>query len=46
MVSFDEQHRLGLFTKEQMLSAMAQTGLEARFDDKSGIPRDLYIGRK
>lgn len=46
MVHFDEQHKLGLFSQEQMLAAMAKTGLEVRFDDKSGIPRDLYIGRK
>lgn len=46
MVSFDEIHRLGLFTKGQMLEAMKSTGLSATFDDKSGIPRDLYIGRK
>lgn len=46
MVHFDEQHRLGLFTKEQMLEAMASTGMTVSHRSDTGIPRGVYIGAK
>ena len=40
-----EQHRVGLFTKEEQLSAMADADLDAVFDPKGPFNRGLYIGR-
>jgi len=42
---FVEQHRIGLFTREEHLSAMADAGLDVVFDPKGPFNRGLYVGR-
>ncbi|SFT33908.1 Methyltransferase domain-containing protein [Geodermatophilus amargosae] len=42
-----EQHRLGLFTKEQHLKALGDAGLEeATFDEQGLVGRGLYVATK
>jgi SAM-dependent methyltransferase len=45
---FSEEHRLGLFTKEQHLEALRDSGLEATFDPEGpfGRGRGLYVARQ
>src|SRR5207249_2597589 len=41
-----EVHRLGLFTRDEYLTAFNQAGIEANFVDGGLTGRGLYVGRK
>ncbi|WP_369140359.1 class I SAM-dependent methyltransferase [Modestobacter versicolor] len=40
-----EEHRIGLFTREQMTAAMTDVGLSVEHDPVSPFNRGLYVGR-
>ncbi|MGY1664592.1 class I SAM-dependent DNA methyltransferase [Geodermatophilus sp. SYSU D00696] len=40
-----EQHRIGLFTRDQHEAAMHDAGLAVSFDPKGPLNRGLYVGR-
>jgi SAM-dependent methyltransferase len=42
---FQEQHRMGLFSQEEMADAMRQCGLTTEFDEVGLVGRGLHIGR-
>jgi hypothetical protein len=42
---FTEQHRVGLFTKAEHLSAMSDVDLDVYFNPKGPFNRGLYVGR-
>ncbi|WP_101948167.1 bifunctional 2-polyprenyl-6-hydroxyphenol methylase/3-demethylubiquinol 3-O-methyltransferase UbiG [Mycobacterium sp. 3519A] len=42
---FEEQHRIGLFTREEHMSAMTEAGLDVIFDPEGPFKRGLYVGR-
>ncbi|HEX6513124.1 MAG TPA: SAM-dependent methyltransferase, partial [Chloroflexota bacterium] len=43
---FTGEHRLGLFSREQMEAAFTAAGLEVHFDPEGLMGRGLYIGQK
>lgn len=40
-----EEHRIGLFTREETTTAMSDVGLEVEFDPRGPFGRGLYVGR-
>jgi SAM-dependent methyltransferase len=42
---FEEEHRLGLFTREESTAAMRDVGLAVEFDPEGPFRRGLYIGQ-
>ena len=46
ITSGDEQHRLGLFSREDYLDACASAGLAAAWEDEGLIDRGLVVGRR
>jgi ubiquinone/menaquinone biosynthesis C-methylase UbiE len=43
---FIEKHKLGLFTKEEMVGAFERCGLSVEYDPQGPTGRGLYIGKK
>ena len=43
---FVEKHRLGLFSKDEMVEAFEKCGLAVTYDPKGPTGRGLYIGKK
>ncbi|MBC6936757.1 MAG: hypothetical protein DWB42_13080 [Chloroflexi bacterium] len=43
---FSEQHRMGLFTHEDYLEAVAAAGLESVYNEQGLTGRGLYLGIK
>ena len=43
---FVEKHRLGLYTRDEMSSAIEKCGLSVEYDEKGSTGRGLYIGKK
>jgi hypothetical protein len=42
---FEEEHRLGLFTREESAAAMRDASLAVEFDPEGPFRRGLYIGQ-
>jgi SAM-dependent methyltransferase len=40
-----EEHRVGLFTREEMTAAMTDAGLDVEYDPRGPVNRGLYVGR-
>ncbi len=40
-----EEHRIGLFTREEMTTAMTDVGLTVEYDPEGPFHRGLYVGR-
>jgi SAM-dependent methyltransferase len=43
---FVEKHKMGLFTKYEMIEAFERVGLSVEYDQKGPTGRGLYIGKK
>lgn len=43
---FVEKHRLGLYTRDEMMEAFQKCGLSVEYEDKGPTGRGLYLGEK